>query len=61
MKDFDINTISILDISKISLIPNIEYYSVKVIGKYVGGKRWKRGKMIINKSQLRQIKLNNVV
>lgn len=63
-KQFDINTVTILG----TIVPITgrqwyieEHFTVKAQYKYIGGKRWKRGKISINKQQLRQIKINNVV
>jgi hypothetical protein len=57
MNQFNINTISILDeVNKSGGITKC-----KVIGKYIGGKRWKRGTVYLTQQQLRDIRLRELL
>jgi hypothetical protein len=56
MKTFDIKTVTILSVCD-------KNFPIKVLvkGKYVGGKRWKRGFIYLNKDEFREIQLNKLL
>lgn len=56
-KGFNLNTVQILSEKKI--FDNL--YECKVIGKYHNGKRYKRGFILLNQSQIRDIRLRDLL
>jgi hypothetical protein len=57
MNQFNLNTVTILnEINKSGGI-----IKCKVIGKYIGGKRWKRGTVYLTQGELREIKLRELL
>ena len=63
MKQFNLNTVKILSEQKTQLAKMVGYhhYECKIIGKYIGGKRWKRATIILNQSQIREIRLRDLL
>jgi len=55
--NFNLNTIQIL--SEKQILHNL--YECKVIGKYHGGKRYKRGYINLTTSELRDIRLRDLL
>lgn len=57
MNQFNLNTITILnEINKSGGITKCN-----IIGKYIGGKRWKRGTVYLTQAELREIKLRELI
>lgn len=59
IKIFNINTITIIRQSPDRNNPDL--YTLTIRGKYKGGKRWKRGNILVTKSELRDILLNRII
>lgn len=58
MNQFNLNTVQILKENNRNSSKLIE---CKVIGKYIGGKRWKRGTVYLTQSELREIRLRELL
>lgn len=60
---FNLSTIKILSESKINdySYDNMDIYICKVIGKYHGGKRYKRGYVMLTRSEIREIRLRDLL
>lgn len=57
MNQFNLNTVTILnEINKSGGITKCN-----VIGKYIGGKRWKRGTVYLSQQQLREVRLRELL
>jgi hypothetical protein len=63
MKQFNLDTITILteERTEFSKMVGSNHYECKVIGKYIGGKRWKRATIILNSQQIREIRLRKLL
>lgn len=63
MKEFNLNTIKILseERTQFSSMIGHHHYECKVIGKVIGGKRWKRGVVYLNQGQIREIRLRELL
>ena len=59
MNQFNLNTVKILN--EVVSTPSGRITECKVIGKYIGGKRWKRGTVYLTQSELREIKLRELI
>jgi hypothetical protein len=57
MNLFNLNTIKILN----EVVSTGRITECKVIGKYIGGKRWKRGTVYLTQGELREIKLRELL
>lgn len=59
MNQFNLNTIKILN--EVASTPSGRVTECKVIGKYIGGKRWKRGTIYLTHQELRDIRLRELL
>lgn len=59
MNQFNLNTVKILN--EVVSTPSGRITKCKVIGKYIGGKRWKRGTVYLTQAELREIKLRELL
>ena len=60
MNQFNLNTVKII-LNEVVSTPSSRITECKVIGKYIGGKRWKRGTVYLTQSELREIRLRELL
>jgi len=64
MNQFNLNTVIVKSYQVLpcdDIISRGKIYQCSVIGKYIGGKRWKRGTVYLTQSELREIKLRELI